>query len=207
MKARALAARARRGLKTPPREIAARLAAEARAEIERFTAPATARRLDLLAATGAASIEDLWQRLAARPSSPPRRRRIAWRSRSGRESSTQQRRRSRGGFLFVNQVIATPDEEWEVLRRLRRRFGAAHVIANPFGAGTLLHGYGYPRLKTALASQPARATVSYPGGSVVARRVFTSSSPAGVATDTEYSYGGVHSLHRLCNRAQGTPMS
>ncbi len=93
-------------------------------------------------------------------------------------------------FLFVNEVIATPEAEWEALGQLRRRFGVTYIVANPFGASSALHGYGYPLLKTALASQPQRATVAYPGGRVVARRVFTSSSPTGLATETEYIYGG-----------------
>lgn len=67
MGTRAFAARARRGLGKPPRVLAARLAAEARGELERFTAPRTARRLDVVAETGAGSVEELWKRLAARP--------------------------------------------------------------------------------------------------------------------------------------------
>lgn len=67
MRTRAFAARVRRGLRKPPRVLAARLAAEARGEVERFTAPRAARKLDILAAAGSASIDELWERLAARP--------------------------------------------------------------------------------------------------------------------------------------------
>jgi len=52
-----------------PRSVARRLASEASAEIERFTAPRRAARFDdkaLLAATGAESISALWRRLGSR---------------------------------------------------------------------------------------------------------------------------------------------
>lgn len=59
----------RRGLKKPPREIARRIVAELRAELERFIAPSRAYiKLDtLLSRLEARSLEALWEELAGRP--------------------------------------------------------------------------------------------------------------------------------------------
>ena len=63
-------ARARRALRKPPRELARRLQQEARREVERLAGPRRARRLDAAAlcrATGARSLDELWERLRSRP--------------------------------------------------------------------------------------------------------------------------------------------
>ncbi len=58
--------RARRALRKPPRVVARRLAHEALVEAERLRAPRRAASLDLLRATGAGSIDALWERTVAR---------------------------------------------------------------------------------------------------------------------------------------------
>lgn len=63
-------ARIRRAARKPPAEIARRLAHEAAVEWERIAAPRRGRSFDgraLLLATGAASFDELWSELAARP--------------------------------------------------------------------------------------------------------------------------------------------
>jgi hypothetical protein len=63
-------ARVRRAARKPPRVLARRLAAEARVGVERFVAPGRGRRFDeraLLAATGASTLDVLWDSLLARP--------------------------------------------------------------------------------------------------------------------------------------------
>jgi hypothetical protein len=60
----------RRALRKPPRVIARRVLAEAAVELERFRAPVRGRRFgddDLCRATGAVSIERLWDAILARP--------------------------------------------------------------------------------------------------------------------------------------------
>jgi uncharacterized heparinase superfamily protein len=66
----ALLGKIRRGLKMPPRVLARRLVSEAHRSLDRLLVPARARRSSvdaLLRATGAASIDALWARLAAQP--------------------------------------------------------------------------------------------------------------------------------------------
>lgn len=58
--------RARRALRKPPRVLARRLAHEALVEAERLRAPRRAASFDLLRATGADSIDALWERVVAR---------------------------------------------------------------------------------------------------------------------------------------------
>jgi hypothetical protein len=66
----AFLARVRRGLRKPPRVVARRAAQEAVAAAERYTAPRRARALTeqrLANRHGAATVEELWERLSARP--------------------------------------------------------------------------------------------------------------------------------------------
>jgi len=58
--------RARRALRKPPHVIARRLAHEALVEAERVRAPRRAASFDLLRATGAGSVDELWKRAIAR---------------------------------------------------------------------------------------------------------------------------------------------
>ena len=58
--------RARRALRKPPHVVARRLAHEVLVEAERVRAPRRAASFDLLRATGAGSIDELWNRVIAR---------------------------------------------------------------------------------------------------------------------------------------------
>lgn len=104
----------RRGMRKPPRVIAARIAGEVRAEAERLVAPGIARSFgarSLLRALDAPSIDALWDRLAARPSILPE------------------------GFAWPD--VTPEDEKQEIVRRAEQ---ALHRRVDLLGSGEVSLG-------------------------------------------------------------------